>query len=221
MTRRVKTASPKKTASARSLKARWLRRLRKTHEVLLHAEVVAACLGELAIAVDESGASSFHDVVIRPLFHWSSLMVRGICVEGTRPSNVSLGRLLMEFNDHSAVFLKVSRQAELRKWLGAVPTEALIAKKVIEDARSLGANWPNHGLHRSKRRRDPTKEYANSVAHPQTRELRLRGRLLRERREKARQLVEDYQRLLSRKTLTDGVRERWIQRFQDDLDRLA
>src|SRR5688572_10780238 len=112
MNRRVKPASPTKPVSTRSLKARWLRRLRKTHEVLLHAEVVAVCLGELAITVDESRASSFHDVVIRPLFHWSSLMVRGICVEGTRASNVSLGRLLKEFNDHPAVFLKVARQAE-------------------------------------------------------------------------------------------------------------
>jgi hypothetical protein len=187
----------------------------------MHAEVVAACLGELAITVDEARASSFHDVVIRPLFHWSSLMVRGICVEGTHPSNVSLGRLLKEFKDDPAVFLKVARHAELRKWLGTRPTEALIAKKITEDARSLGANWPTPGGHRSKRKRDPIKQYANSIAHPQTRDLRLRGRLLRERREKARQLVEDYQRLLSRKAFTHEVRDRLIERFQDDLDRLA
>jgi hypothetical protein len=33
--------------------------------------------------------------------------------------------------------------------------------------------------------------------------------------------IEDYQRLLSRKTFTHGVRDRLIERFQDDLDRLA
>lgn len=63
--------------SPRSLKARWLRRLLRIHEVLLHGEVVAKCLGPLALAAEDWGANGLSGVLIRPLFHWLALLLRG------------------------------------------------------------------------------------------------------------------------------------------------
>lgn len=72
-----------------------------------------------------------------------------------------------------------------------------------------------------KRMAKPIRSYANSVAHHQLREQRLRGVRLRKCLEKVRQLVDQYQRLLSRKSFQYAARDRLIQRFEADLDRLS
>lgn len=198
-------------ASALAIKRRWLRRLRRLHERLLHIEAVAECMGDFVEKAQDWSSAGLGNVFIPMWFHWSAIGLRSVCSKGParhQHANASIEGFLEELSGNAEVFLKVARIEEVRGWLGRSPDRDVLRNRINKDKAVV------------LRTMRATKRYGDIVAHVLLRDRKIKGKRLRLCRENARQILDQYQRLLTRRPLPDGAKRTLVDRFRSDLDRL-
>jgi hypothetical protein len=198
-------------------KRRWTRRIERIHGALLHAEAVAECMGDLAtMATTASRAEADGTAFIREVFakmwgQWSAIALRAICRGGPirhRRKNVSLETLLDDLSVDVEAFLKVASRSAVTQWIGPSATPEAARRRLVRDKEAI------------LRVSAGVKDFGDIIAHLHLRARRLNGRRLRICRERARQVVDQYHRLIVGRAPDMARRDEFVERFMDGVDHL-
>jgi hypothetical protein len=167
---------------------------------------------ELVPATERWRTPTIRTVIVPIWFHWTAVLLRATYVKGApryRRVNVSLHGLLEDFVENVDVFIAAVRSERLRAWLGRRPTRALVLTRLRKDIREL------------ERVGRPVKRYADTVAHAQVRERRLKGRRLRLAREFAREIIGTYHGVLTTARLPTTARDRVSAAFEREVEQIG
>jgi hypothetical protein len=148
----------------------WRARLDRLYKDVTGQMQALACFDELVLALNARRSRYVYSWVAERYTHSAAIGVRRVFRDGRARQNVSLERLLTGLRDHSGVLLRHGNASAIRRWLESSPTDKLTDNKIRAHI--------NDELGRLRAEVDDIKRYADTIAHLQKKDVRVKiGRI--------------------------------------------
>jgi hypothetical protein len=194
----------------------WKRAIARLHEDLTGLEQSQDCFGHLFQRLHGQNASFSRGLFGMVRIHWTAIGVRRVFNKGSpNYPNVAIQRLLKDISADPGLLLRLGAAQEVRTWSGrSVPDERAVREQIERDLEATALQVA------------PVAAYANTIAHLQhvaddkSDELRMRVQTLRSALEHLRERIDRYSQVLTGATPCDLNKDRFINGFEEEIDRL-
>ncbi len=190
----------------------WRDALGRINEDLVGQEQVVECAEILFSALQERRSTAVTAFVAQLFGHWLAVGVRRLAKRGKSQHNLSIERLLESFRQNPDVLIKHAKEPALRAWLSLAPDVAPTPQAV------RAATKRDDALILEKTKNIVS--FANTIAHLQMAEVRLKASVTREALQELRGLCDAYHLVITGEDADDHKKDAFIIRFEAEVDRL-